>query len=88
LKVTRQRINDLTGREPICPDSAISGLQMFAAHLPDVNPVDLQRRLYDEHKIEVVIDAWNQHPLIRVCFQAYNDANDADLLLEALGKLL
>jgi isopenicillin-N epimerase len=88
VKVTRQRINDLTGREPICPDSAISGLQMFAAHLPDVNPVDLQRRLYDEHKIEVVIDAWNQHPLIRVCFQAYNDANDADLLLEALGKLL
>jgi isopenicillin-N epimerase len=88
VKETRQRINDLTGREPICPDSAIAGLQMFAAHLPDVNPVDLQRRLYDEHRIEVVVDAWNQQPLIRVSFQAYNVANDADLLLEALGKLL
>jgi isopenicillin-N epimerase len=85
---TRQRINDLTGLEPICLDSTDGRLQMFAARLPDVNLLDLNKRLYEEFRIEVLIDSWNEQPLIRVSLQAYNDANDADVLLKALDKLL
>jgi selenocysteine lyase/cysteine desulfurase len=61
---------------------------MFAARLPDVNLLDLNKRLYEEFRIEVLIDSWNEQPLIRVSLQAYNDANDADVLLKALDKLL
>ena len=85
---TRQRLNALTGLDPICPDSAEWFVQMFAARLPDVDLDRLKERLYDEFRIEVPLFKWNGQPLIRVSFQAYNSQADADALVEALAQLL
>ena len=84
----RKQINDLTGLEPICPDSSDWFIQMCVARLPEVDVEILQKRLYDEFGIEVVTRRWNDQPLIRVSFQAYNDQGDADALVHALGQLL
>jgi len=85
---TRQRLNALTGLDPICPDSAEWFVQMFAARLPDVDLDRLKERLYDEFRIEVPLFKWNGQPLIRVSFQAYNSQADADALVDALTQLL
>lgn len=85
---TRQRLNDLTGLDPICPDSPEWFTQMAAARLPEVDLQRLEHRLYNEFGIEVALTRWNGQPLIRVSFQAYNSQADADALLDALAQLL
>ena len=85
---TRQRLNELTGLEAICPDSPEWFTQMAAARLPDVDLQRLEQRLYNEFGIEVALTRWNDQPLIRVSFQAYNSRADADALLDALAQLL
>lgn len=85
---TRARINTLTGLDSICPDSAEWFLQFMVARLPDVDTGLLCQRLNDEYNIVVPTLRWNDQPLIRVSFQAYNDQSDADALLRALGALL
>ncbi|UCC65853.1 MAG: aminotransferase class V-fold PLP-dependent enzyme [Anaerolineae bacterium] len=85
---TRQRLNALTGLDPICPDSPEWFTQMFAARLPPADLDRLKGRLYDEYRIEVPLRQWNGQPLIRVSFQAYNGQADADALVDALAQLL
>ncbi len=85
---TRQRLNGMTGLGPICPDSPEWFQQMFAARLPPVELDTLKRELYDRFRIEVPLIQWNGQPLIRVSFQAYNSAADAEALLAALAQLL
>lgn len=85
---TCQRVNNLTGLEPICPDSPNWFTQMAAVRLPDMALGILYRRLCEEYRIEVPIFRWNDHPLLRFSFQAYNDQADADALLDALAELL
>jgi len=85
---TRQRLNALTGLDPICPDAPEWFTQMCAARLPDVDLDRLKQRLYDEFRIEVPLINWNGQPLIRLSFQAYNSQADADALVDALARLL
>jgi isopenicillin-N epimerase len=97
---TRQRINALTGLAPICPDGAqqIPGFPAETGHLwfgqfvtirlPDLDPIELHRRLYEEHRIEVPVYRWNGGTWMRVSFQGYNDQEDVDALVAALERLL
>ncbi|RMF85819.1 MAG: aminotransferase class V-fold PLP-dependent enzyme [Nitrospinota bacterium] len=85
---TRQRLSELTGLDPICPDAPEWFTQMIAARLPPVDIDQLKARLYDEFRIEVPPRIWNGQHLIRVSFQAYNGQEDVDALVEALQKLL
>jgi len=86
---TRQRLNALTGLEPICPDSPQWFTQMFAARLPAHTDLEaLKQRLYDEFRVEVPVVSWNHQKFIRVSFQGYNTQGDADILVEALKRLL
>ncbi len=86
---TRQRLNALTGFEPICPDSPQWFTQMFAARLPARTDLEaLKQRLYDEFRVEVPVVSWNHQKFIRVSFQGYNTQGDADILVEALKRLL
>ena len=57
---------------------------MTAAALPSGADDDLQRRLYDEHRIEAVARPWNGRPLLRASFQGYNDERHLERLLTAL----
>lgn len=85
---TRAEIAELTGLAPIAPDDPRWFGQMAASPLPALDHRILKQRLYDEFCIEVPINFWNERPHIRVSFQAYNTADDAQALLRALRTLL
>ncbi len=88
VRYVRRRLTDLTGLEPICPDSAEWYVQMAALQLPACDVDELKRRLWDEYRVEVPLHTWNGLPLIRISVQGYNTQADLDVLLEALVRLL
>jgi isopenicillin-N epimerase len=83
---TRQRIADLTGLSPVSPDDWY--MQMVSAPLPTLEPAELKRRLYDEHRVEAPIVTWNGRHFIRISIQGYNTREDTDRLVSALEQLL
>ena len=86
---TRQRLNALTGLEPICPDSPPWFTQMFAVRLPTHTDLEaLKRQLYDAYHIEVPVVLWKHQKFLRVSFQGYNTPEDADALVAAVEQLL
>jgi isopenicillin-N epimerase len=76
-------ISEWAGTEPPAGPFA----QMSAAQLPPCDPEDVQRRLREEHRIEVICREWEGQPLIRVSCQGYNDERDVERLLGALLEL-
>lgn len=88
----RERIVELTGLEPLVPDSPNSYGSMIALPLPpgeDPPPKPgyrdpLQDRLWDEYRIEVPIVHWHDRRFVRVSCHLYNDREDVDRLVEAL----
>jgi isopenicillin-N epimerase len=60
--------------------------QMWASELDAPDPEALQRRLFEEHRIEVVVPAWEGRSLVRVSIGPYNEAADVEKLLEALAE--
>jgi isopenicillin-N epimerase len=87
LQEARRRIQELTGLPPICPDSPEWYAQMAAFPLPACDGVTLQRRLYDEYRVEVPIIEWGGRQLVRVSVQVYNTWEDVDALLGGLRVL-
>ncbi|MHB8643854.1 MAG: aminotransferase class V-fold PLP-dependent enzyme [Gaiellaceae bacterium] len=63
-------------------------VQMVTVRLPPCDAEAVQRRLFDEHRIEVVAQHWRGEPTLRASFQGYNDDSDLDALLEALPRAL
>ena len=85
----QQRICELTGLAPLHSPADNWFAQMTAAPLPvDTDLAALKVRLYDEHRIEVPLVAWNNMKLIRVSIQGYNSKRDVDHLIKALTTLL
>ena len=74
--------------EPICPDSPEWYAQMAAFPLPPCDAAALQRRLYDEYRVEVPIIEWGGRQLVRVSVQGYNTEEDVDALVDALRAVL
>jgi len=88
LSETRQRVNDLTGLPPICPDTPEWFIQLAAVRLPELDTARLKTRLYDEFKVEVPVYRWQDQPILRISIQGYNTRADADALVAALRVLL
>jgi isopenicillin-N epimerase len=92
----RQLLCAAAGTPPPCPEAMIGSLASVV--LPDGPPADigwrrpdpLQRRLFDEWRIEVPVMSWPAPPkrLIRVSAQLYNTREHFARLAEALGKEL
>lgn len=61
--------------------------QLWATEVATDDPDGLQRRLFDEHRIEVVVREWEGRSLLRVSIAPYNDAADVERLLDALATL-
>jgi selenocysteine lyase/cysteine desulfurase len=59
---------------------------MWASEVAADDPAALQRRLFDEHRIEVVVSGWEGKNLLRVSIAPYNEAADVERLLEALAE--
>ena len=88
LQEARRHIEKLTDLPPICPDSPEWYAQMAAFPLPTCDGATLQRRLYDEYRVEVPVIQWGGRQFVRVSMQGYNTAEDVTALMRALGDLL
>jgi isopenicillin-N epimerase len=61
--------------------------QMWTTEVQTDKPDVLQRRLFDEFRIEVVVREWEGRSLLRVSIAPYNDEADVERLLDALERL-
>jgi isopenicillin-N epimerase len=87
-RYARRGISQLTGLEPLSPDSPEWYAQMVSLPLPPCNPDVLKQRLYDEFCVEVPILTWNERQLIRISIEGYNTQADVEALVAALKALL
>lgn len=85
--LARDELAQLLGTDPMAGDDD-EPLQMTSVRLPPCDARALARRLFDEHRIEVLGQDWRGEPLLRVSVQGYNDERDLDKLLEALPSAL
>jgi isopenicillin-N epimerase len=83
----RERCRRLAARTPgrLGLEPLGTGLQMVAMRLPSDAPADLQRRLYDEYRVEIPVF---EGQTIRASYHGYNDEADLEVLAEALDALL
>jgi isopenicillin-N epimerase len=84
----RAALADVTGEEPLHPDSRDFFGQMVSTRLPrGCDSDELARKLAEER---IVVATWPRDgdPMLRVSFQAYNDESDLEAVLDALRRLL
>lgn len=88
LTQAETRICQLTGMDSLY-QSAANFQQMAIAPLPRITDLmAFKQRLYDDFRIEVPLTEWGDRQFIRVSVQGYNSAEDIDVLLEGLTRLL
>lgn len=85
---TRDRINEMTGLEPVSPDSTQWFSQMFIARLPWESWERIREHMWPEFKIEIPVLSWNEQAFVRVSVQAYNTPEHMERLLGAIEKYL
>ncbi len=88
VAAARDRINAATGLPALVPDDPGWFGQMATVALPPCDHEALQRRLFEEFRIEVPTFAWNGGRYLRVSAQVYNDGSDIEALCGALAQLL
>ena len=82
-------ICELTGLPPLYPLDSDLFSQMGSVPLPVKTDLErLKERLYERHKVEVPLMAWQDLKLMRISVQGYNTQEDIDRLLLALQDLL
>ena len=85
----KRRMAAFFGTPPLCPDDESWIRQMAAQPLPaSITPAEgaeLQKRIYDRHRVEVPVSRLGDRCFLRVCVQAYNSREDIDKLMEALA---
>jgi len=85
----QKRLCEATGIPPIHSDDDSWFAQLTAAPLPaKTDLAALKSRLYDQHRIEIPLIAWNDLKLIRVSIQGYNSDQDVEHLIKTLTELL
>jgi selenocysteine lyase/cysteine desulfurase len=52
------------------------------------DPLELTRRLYEEHRVEVPVYEWEDTTLLRVSIGPYNDEADVERLVDAVRNNL
>ncbi len=78
----RRDLCELLGTEPIASEEQV--LQMASVRLPRPD-ADLNRWLFDEHRIEIPVS--HDGTLLRISVAPYTERTDVDRLLSALGEL-
>ena len=58
------------------------------AHRAERRPADLQRRLYEEHRVEIPFYEWEDTTVMRVSIGPYNDESDVARLADAVRDTL
>jgi len=88
VRQAQQRLCEFADKPPLHGDDKRWYSQMAACPVPTRDTKALCSRLFDEYKIETTIYIWNDHPLLRVSIQAYNNQDDVDRLMDAVKALL
>lgn len=84
-----EKLNNLTGQDPLYTPQAEPFAQMAVARLPAIRDLPgLQAGLLQRFRIEVPCIEWNGQGFIRISVQGYNTRDDLDALVAALGELL
>jgi len=81
---SRDELCALLGTDPIAPRELV--LQMASVALPPCDGEELQRRLFDEHRIEVPVSRRDR--LLRISVAGYTGREDVERLLDALPRLV
>jgi len=81
---SRDELCALLGTDPIAPRELV--LQMASVALPPCDGEELQRRLFDEHRIEVPVSRRDR--LLRISVAGYTGREDVERLLDALLRLV
>lgn len=85
----RLRFAELTGVQPLHPDSSDWHMQMAALPLPSgLDAARLKSWLYDEHKIEIPNTSLGGRHFLRISIQGYNRPADVEKLLTATQRCL
>ena len=79
-RAARRELCALLGQEPIAPESMVGRMASF--RVPG-DAYALQRRLWEEHRIEIPAMTGE---LLRISVAMYNDGDDVDRLLSALAE--
>ena len=80
----RDLFTEVFGGEPLAPADGGWYAQLVAHKVPGQGRPLLQRRLYDEHRVEIPVADQNGTWFIRASIQAYNDDADIQRLEVAL----
>ncbi|MCS6993849.1 MAG: aminotransferase class V-fold PLP-dependent enzyme [Anaerolineales bacterium] len=84
-----KQVCSLTGLPMLYPLEGGFFSQMAIAPLPlETNLSLLKTRLYDEHRVEVPLIAWNGHQFVRISIQGYNTPEDVSALVNGLARCL
>ena len=87
-RLAREKISELTGLEPLVPDSADWYGTMISLPLPAAIGPSLQRSLWERHRIEIPLTQWQDRWWIRPSCHLYTREADIERLVAALGGLL
>jgi len=75
------------GAPSVAPDDSAWFAQMNTFLLPDrVDGFALQRRLFDEHLVEIPAMLWNGRHVLRISIQGYNTWDDVERLVRAVEQ--
>lgn len=84
---TAQRIARRTGLAPFS-SRAFCAPQMVAMPIPRCEPLELQKALLDQFRIEMPVFRWKDHHIARLSVQGYNTQAEMDALVDGLTSLL
>lgn len=89
LRGALERIDELTGLPSAYADDGFGWFaQLAVVRLPDLDPVVLKERLYEEFRVETPVHRFRDQVLLRISIVTYNTDDDVDALVSALGTLL
>lgn len=84
----RQLMKEVTGLEPICPDSTEWFVQMSTLPLPFCDGEKLKKLLYDEFQIEIPFIYWNGYYFLRISVQGYTTKEEVETFVRTVAKIL
>ncbi len=87
-RLAREKVTALTGLEPLVSASHQWYGSMIALPLPEGEAMPLQQALWERHRIEVPIIAWNDRRLVRTSCHLYTRPEEIDRLVDALRQEL
>lgn len=87
-RYARERLEGELGCRSLVADDPAWYTSMAHLELPVSDASELQRRLWQEYKIEVPVVHWQDRWFLRVSCHFYNDREQIDRLLQAISELL